>query len=91
MICETFLPRIFFGKTKTLSPFTGAIITISVRKSGLGLLNPVKSAQEKYLISTRGSAELTRAVTGGGEFSNTNHLQTLSDERRDGMNTDSRV
>ena len=52
MIRETFLPRIFFGKTKTLSLVVGAISTIPVKKYGLGLLNPVKSAQENYLSTT---------------------------------------
>ena len=61
---------------------------MTVKKSGLGILNPVMSAQEKYLSSQRGSAELVRAVTGGGAFSNTNHLRTLSEkgvtERKNG-------
>ena len=54
-----------------------------VKKSGLGLLNPVTSAQDKYLISQRGSAELVRAVTGGGAFSNADHRRTISEERCD--------
>ena len=84
MICETFLPRLFFGKTKTLSPIVGALSMMTVKKSGLGLLNPVMSPQEKYSISTQGSAELVREVKGGGGFSNTKHLRNLSEERRDG-------
>ena len=40
-ICETFLPRLFFRKTKTLSPAVGAISTMPVNKYGLVLLNPV--------------------------------------------------
>ena len=56
-----------------------------VKKSGLGILNLVMSAQEEYLRSTRGSVELVWAVTGGGVgFSNIDHLRTLSEERRDG-------
>ena len=55
-----------------------------VKKSGLRLLNPVTSSQEKYLIYTRGSPELVQAVTGGGSFSNSDHLQTLSEEWLDG-------
>ena len=57
-----------------------------VRKYELGLLNPVTSYQEKYLSSTRRSAELVRAVMGGGwgELFNANHLRTLSEKRRDG-------
>ena len=51
-----------------------------VKKSRLGLLNPVTSAKEKYLSSQRGSAELIRAMTGGGEFSNTDHIWTLEEE-----------
>ena len=83
IIRETFLPRIFFGKTKNLSPVLGALSTMLVRKARLLLLNPVMSAQEKYLSSTWGSAELVRDVTGGGAFSNADHLRTLIEERRD--------
>ena len=83
MIRETFLPRIFFGKTKNLSPVLGALSTMLVRKARLVLLNPVMSAQEKYLSYTRRSSELTRDVTRRGEFSNTDQLQTLSEEQRD--------
>ena len=78
MICETFLPRLLFGKTKTLSPVVGALITMLFSKAGLGLLNPVMSAQEKYLSSTRESVELILLVTGREVFSNVDHLQTLS-------------
>ena len=42
------------------------------------------SAQEKYLSSQQGSAELVQAVTGGGVLSKANHLQNISEERRDG-------
>ena len=84
MISENSLPRLFFGNTKTLSPVVGSLSTMPDKKAGLGILNPVTSAQEKYLGSTRGSVELVRAVTGGGEFSNANHLWTISEERRDG-------
>ena len=63
IICENVLPRLFFGKTKTLYPVIGDLSMMTARKSGLGLLNPVTSAQENYLSSTRGSPQLTRAVT----------------------------
>ena len=42
------------------------------------------SAQEKYSSSQRGSTELVWAVTGGGAFSNADHLRTIGEERRDG-------
>ena len=54
-----------------------------VKKAGLGPLNPVTSAQEKYLSSQRGSAEMVQDVTGGGASSNADHLRTLCEERRD--------
>ena len=43
MIWETFLPHIFSGKTKSLSPIVGSLSTILFKKSGLGLLNPMTS------------------------------------------------
>ena len=51
MIQENFLPSLFFGKMETLSPIVGALSTMSVKKDGLVLLNPVTSAQEEYLSS----------------------------------------
>ena len=48
--------------------------------AGIGLLNPMKLEQEKYLIPQRGSTELVRAVLGGGAFYNANHLHTLGEE-----------
>ena len=83
MIDETFLPCLFFGKKKTLSPIVGALSKILVKKSRLGVLNPLTSSQEKYLSYMWGSADLIRSVTGGGAFSNVDHLQTLSEKRRD--------
>ena len=47
MIHRTFLPRLFFRKTKTLSPIVGARSTMPFRKDILGHLNPVTSSQEK--------------------------------------------
>ena len=73
MIRETFLPHLFFGKTKTLSPIVGALSTMPVKKSGLVLLG---SQQE--------GVELIQAVMGVGAFSNADQLETLGKERRDG-------
>ena len=75
---------LFFGKTKTLSPIVGYLSIVPVKKSGLGILNPVTSAQEKYLSSKWGSVELVWAVTGVGEFSSADHLYTLGEEICDG-------
>ena len=51
--------------------------------AGLGLLNPLTSEKEKYLSSQQGSKELIRDVKGGVAFSNTNHIRTIGEERRD--------
>ena len=84
IIQGNFLPRLFFGKTKTLAPILGYLNIIPVNKSGLGILNPVNSAHDKYLSSQQGSVELVRAMTGGGAFSNADHLRTPSEEQHDG-------
>ena len=39
-----------FGKSKTLSPIVGTLTTILIKKAGLGLLDPVTSANKKWLI-----------------------------------------
>ena len=49
MIWKTVLPRFYFAKSKYLSPIVGTLINIPVNKAGLGLLNPLTSANEKYL------------------------------------------
>ena len=77
MIQENFLPRLFFRKTKTLSPIVGTLSTILIKVARLGLLNPVTPEKEEYLISQRESMELIRDMTGGGAFSNANHLRIL--------------
>ena len=83
IIQETLLPRLFFGNMKTLSPVVGVLSTTPVNKAGIEIMNAVTLEQEKYLSSQRGSAELIRAVTGEGTFSNDDHLRTLSEEGRD--------
>ena len=62
---ETFLPHLFFRKKKSLSPIVGDLSTIPVKKYGLGLLNQVSSAKEKYVSYQQESVEIIRAVTGG--------------------------
>ena len=54
-----------------------------VNESGLGLLNPVTSAKEKYLSSKWVSAELIWDMMGVGAFSDTNRLLALREERCD--------
>ena len=58
---------------------------MTINKSGSGLLNPVTPVKEKYLISQHGSAELIRAITGGGALFKAKHLLVLGEERHDGQ------
>ena len=44
---ETFLPRLFFGKPKTLPPIVRDISTFPVNKARMVLQNPVTSAKDK--------------------------------------------
>ena len=55
---ETFLTHLLFEKSKYLSPIVGTLSKMPVKKSGLGLLNPLTSANEKYLSLKRASTEL---------------------------------
>ena len=79
MIWETFLPHLFFGNSKYLSPIVGDLSTTTVNKSSLGLLNPVTSANKKYLSLQCASTKFIRAVTGEGTFSNSYHLLALKE------------
>ena len=81
---ETFLPRLFLGKSKNLPPFVGTISTPKVNKSGLGLYNPVAQAEEKYTGLLCESYDLIGSVTGERELSNADHLWVVKEERRDG-------
>ena len=68
MIRETFLPHIFFIKKKSLSPIVGALSTMKIEKYRLGIMNPVTSEKEKYLIFHQASTELIRDVKVGGRI-----------------------
>ena len=77
------LPRLFFGKSKTLPPVVRNISMLPPNKSGMGLHNPVTSAAEKYTSSLRSSYKLIGAVTGNREFSATDHLWLVKEENWD--------
>ena len=53
IILETFLPRLLFSKTKTLSHIIVALSMIPVQGFGLGLLNPVTSVKENTQVLSR--------------------------------------
>ena len=81
---ETFLPCLLFGIPKTLPPVVGALSKFPVKKYGLGLHNPVKSAAEKHKILLDASCDMNGAVTGEREFSTADQIWAVKEERRDG-------
>ena len=46
ILWETSLPRLFFGKLKSLTPLIGTLSTITVNKDGLGLQSSVTSMEK---------------------------------------------
>ena len=84
MLWKNFLTRIFFGRSKTLSSNIGTLNTMPVNKSGLCLLNPVTSMNEKYLCFQHTSTDFIQAVTGEGAFYNANNLLALREVRCEG-------
>ena len=54
-----------------------------VKKSILGLLNPVSSTNKNYLGSQYASTELIQDIMGEGTFSNADYLLALRKERYD--------
>ena len=85
MICETFLPRLFFGKTKTLSPVVRALSKMPVKKNRPGTpeSSDFRSGEVLRIHARERRTGKGRDGRGGGELSNTDHLQTLSEDRRD--------
>ena len=65
---ENVLPRLLFGKPKSLRPIIGALSTLPVKKSGLGLHNIVTSEKEKYNSLLHASGKLIGAVKGEWYF-----------------------
>ena len=78
------MPCLLFVETKTLCPIVVTLSTITVKKSGLGLKNPVTSAHKKIDISQRTSIYLVNEVTGESKFSTTDHVIAVRDERSEG-------
>ena len=74
----------FSSEIKISHPRIENLSTILVNKSGLGLPNPVTSMEKIYPSLQCASTELIRSVTGEGNFSTTNCLLALKEERRDG-------
>ena len=68
VLLENFLPYLFFGNLKTLTPVVGSISTLPVNKASMGLQNPVKSESDKYIRLQCARYELIGAVTGEREF-----------------------
>ena len=83
---ETFLSRFFFGHPPP-PPIVGALSTLTVKKSGMGLQNPVMSAKDKYTISLCAIDELIGEVKGEMVFSTADHIWEVKGERRDEKKT----
>ena len=81
---ETFLPCILFGRLETPPPIVGALSTLPVNKSGLGLQNYVTSAAEKYTSLLRAICKMIGAVMGDREFSTADHIREIKEERQYG-------
>ena len=79
------MPRLFFGKYKSLLPIVVTLSTMMVKTSGLGLQDPVTSANKKYLILMRASSKAIISVMVAREFSTADNLLALREERRDGQ------
>ena len=58
MLWETFLSRLFFVKSKSLSLIKVNLSIMPFNTFGLGLLNPMTSTNKKYLIFQHASTEL---------------------------------
>ena len=67
VVRETFLPRLFFDRSKTLPPVVGApsMLPLKIRS---GPKNPMTSAAEKHTGSLYASCKLVGAVTGQKYF-----------------------
>ena len=78
---EKNLPCLFFRKLKTLLPIVGAPSKFPVKEDGLGLKNPITSANEKYNSSLFAISELIGAVKGERDFSTANHIRSVKGKR----------
>ena len=68
---EVFLPHLFFENKNLSYP------SITVTKSGLGLLNPVTSTNKKYLSFQRESTKLVLSLIEEGLFYSGTNLLVL--------------
>ena len=78
------MPRLLFGKFKTLPSVVGALSTFLVKKYGLVLNNPVISARENFTSLLLASCEFICAVIGKWGFSTADHVRAVKGERCDG-------
>ena len=84
LIRETFLSCLFFGKYKSLLYIIRTLSRMPVKKSGLGLQDPMTSSNDKYLSLLCAISDLIGDVTGESGSSTTYNLQAVKEERCDG-------
>ena len=77
------MPRLLFGKSTTLAPVVGDLSTSQVKKYGTGLHNLVTLAADTYTGSLCTRYDLIGTVMGKREFSTTNNLWAVKEERRE--------
>ena len=80
---RNFLPRLLFGGLKTVPPFVGDISTVPVKKYSLLLQSAVTSAADKYNSFLRAIYNIIVAIMGEREFSTSDHIQAVKEERWD--------
>ena len=80
---ETFLPRLFFRRLKTLHPVVGYLSMFLVKKYQPGLQKPMPSSAEKYNSLLRAICDLIGKVKGKREFSTANHKPAVKEERQE--------
>ena len=64
LIRGTFFTHFFFEESKYLLPIVGTLSTISVKKCGIGLQEPVTPDNKKYLSLICVGSKLTGSVMG---------------------------
>ena len=83
LLCETFLPRLFFRKLIYFTPLIGNMGTMPVNKAGLSLKNTATCINKKSISSQRVITDMIWTVTGESELFTVNHLQALREEKHD--------
>ena len=83
LIWEIFLPCLFFRKSKSLLSIVRTLSRMPVKKSGLGIQDPVTFSNNKLLSYLRASSNLIGSVTVASGFSTSDCLLGIREEKYD--------